>query len=357
MKLIKNVLHKGALCDIGIKDGKIAAIAPAGTLEGCGEDFGGAKIYPGLIDTHSQGCVGHDTMDRELSEMAEYYLENGTTTWYPTTMTVAAEDIIAATEVDTSNISGANIGGFHLEGPFINTKYKGAQNEKYVAIPDMELIKRCKAVKKITVAPESEGAMEFISACAEAGIVVSVGHSTCDYEEATRAFRAGASCLTHTYNCMSPLHHRAPGPIPAGAECGAYAELICDGIHVHPAMVRLLVKLYGSERIVLVSDSVRAAGLEDGVYDLGGLDITVKGGVARTKDGNLAGSTATLLHCVKCAIKFGIPEERAFMMATANPARLMGLDKKGKIEVGCDADLIILDKDLNLIKTVVRGEL
>ena len=155
---------------------------------------------------------------------------------------------------------------------------------------------------------------------------------------------------------MSPLHHRAPGPIPAGAECGAYAELICDGIHVHPAMVRLLVKLYGSERIVLISDSVRAAGLEDGTYDLGGLNIIVKDGVARTGEGNLAGSTATLLYCVKRAIEFGIPEERAFMMATANPARLMGLDKKGKVEVGCDADLIILNDDLDLIKVLVMGE-
>lgn len=356
MKLIKNVLHKGALCDIGIEDGKIAAIAPAGKLpyEGC--DFGGAKVYPGLIDTHTHGCIGHDTMDKDLAEMSEYYLRNGVTTWYPTTMTVSGEDIIAATKVNLSKIGGANIPGFHLEGPFINVKYKGAQNERFVVAPDMELIEKCDKVKKITVAPEVEGAMEFIAECKRLGIVVSVGHSTCDYEIAKDAFSAGASCLTHTYNCMSPLHHRAPGPIPAGAESGAYAELICDGIHVHPAMVRLLVKLYGSERIVLVSDSVRAAGLEDGVYDLGGLDITVKGGVARTKDGNLAGSTATLLYCVKRAIEFGIPEERAFMMATANPARLMGLDKKGKIEVGCDADIIILDKELNLKAVIVRGE-
>ena len=354
MKLIKNVKHKGALCDIGIEDGKIAAIAPAGELSGEGCDFGGAKVYPGLIDTHTHGCIGHDTMDRELSEMSEYYLSHGVTTWYPTTMTVSAEDIIAATKVDLSKIGGANIPGFHLEGPFINVKYKGAQNEKYVVAPDMELINNCKNVKKITIAPEVEGAMEFIRRCE--GIVVSLGHSTCDYDTAKEAFKAGASCLTHTYNCMSPLHHRAPGPIPAGAESGAYAELICDGIHIHPAMVRLLVKLYGSERVVLVSDSVRAAGLEDGAYDLGGLEIIVKDGVARTADGNLAGSTATLLYCVKRAVEFGIPEERAFMMATANPARLMGLDKKGKIEVGCDADIIILDEELNLIKAIVRGE-
>ena len=356
MKLIKNVWHKGALCDIGIEDGKIAAIAPAGELPYEGVDFGGAKAYPGLIDIHTHGCIGKDTMDRELAEMSEYYLANGVTTWYPTTMTVSGEDIVAATRVDLSKIGGANIPGFHLEGPFINAKYKGAQNEKYVISPDMELIKKCDKVKKITLAPEVEGAVDFIAECKRLGIVTSIGHSTCDYDTAVTAFRAGASCLTHTYNCMSPLHHRAPGPIPAGAECGAYAELICDGIHVHPAMVRLLVKLYGSERIILISDSVRAAGLEDGTYDLGGLDITVKGGVARTKDGNLAGSTATLLYCVRRAVEFGIPEERAFMMATANPARLMGLDKKGKIEVGCDADIIIVGDKLDLVKSIVRGE-
>ena len=353
MKLIKNVYHKGNLCDIAVEGGKIAAIERAGTLSGDGEDFGGAKVYPGLIDTHTHGCVGKDTMDADLREMSEYYLKMGVTSWYPTTMTVSEEDIIRATSVDLSKIGGANILGFHLEGPFINVKYTGAQNEKYVIAPTMELIKKCKSVKKITLAPEIDGAIDFIKEC---NAVVSIGHSTCDYDTAKAAFKAGASCLTHTYNCMSPLHHRAPGPIPAGAECGAYAELICDGIHVHPAMVRLLVKLYGSERIVLVSDSVRAAGLEDGIYDLGGLDITVKDGVARTKDGNLAGSTATLLHCVRCAVSFGIPEEKAFMMATANPARLMGLSNKGRLEVGCDADLIILDRDLNLIKVMLSGE-
>ena len=355
MKILKNLKHKGNLVDIGIEDGRIAVIAPAGELSGEGCDFGGAKVYPGLIDTHTHGCIGHDTMDAELAEMSEYYKSRGVTTWYPTTMTVSEEDIIKATEVDLSKIGGANIPGFHLEGPFINAKYKGAQNEKYVIAPNMELIKKCKSVKKISLAPEQEGAIDFIKECGK-DIVISIGHSTCDYEIATEAFKAGAKCLTHTYNCMSPLHHRAPGPIPAGAECGAYAELICDGIHVHPAMVRLLVKLYGSERIVLISDSVRAAGLEDGTYDLGGLNIIVKDGVARTGEGNLAGSTATLLYCVKRAIEFGIPEERAFMMATANPARLMGLDKKGKVEVGCDADLIILDDKLNLIESLVLGE-
>lgn len=351
MKILKNLTHKGNTVDIAIDEGKIVEI---GHIDRDGIDFGCAKVYPGLIDTHSHGCIGRDTMDADLAEMSAYYLKNGTTTWYPTTMTVGEDDIVRATSIDITKVGGANIPGFHLEGPFINAKYKGAQNEKYVIAPTMELIKKCKNVKKITLAPESEGAIDFIRECPA---VCSIGHSTCDYDTAVSAFRAGAKCLTHTYNCMSPLHHRAPGPIPAGAECGAYAELICDGIHVHPAMVRLLIKLYGTDRVVLISDSVRPAGLEDGIYELGGLDIKVQNGVARTMDGNLAGSTATLLYCVKQAIAFGIPEEEAVKMATENPARLMGLDSKGKLEVGYDADLIIVDDSFNLVKVIVRGEI
>ena len=154
---------------------------------------------------------------------------------------------------------------------------------------------------------------------------------------------------------MPGLHHRDPGPIPAGAECGAYAELICDGIHVHPAMVRLLIGLYGTDRVVLISDSVEATGLSDGSYTLGGQDIVVKDGVARTLGGNLAGSTSTLFDCVKCAISFGIPKCDAVKMASATPALMMGLNK-GKIEVGYDADFIIVDNEFNLIRAIARGE-
>ncbi|MBQ8879278.1 MAG: N-acetylglucosamine-6-phosphate deacetylase [Clostridia bacterium] len=351
MNIIKNVRLNGEITDIGIEDGVIVKI---GKIDGNGTDFGGAEIYPGLIDIHTHGCVGKDTMECELEEMSRHMLEVGVTTWYPTTMTMSEEEIIKATEVDITKVGGANIPGFHLEGPFINVVYKGAQNEKYVIPPKMSLVKKCKNVKKITIAPEIDGAMEFIKEC---DAVVSIGHSTCDYDVAKEAFKNGASCLTHTYNCMSPMHHRNPGPIPAGAECGAYAELICDGIHVHPAMVRLLVKLYGEDRVILISDSMRAAGLDDGIYDLGGLPITVKGGVALTENGKLAGSTTNVFACVKNAISFGIPKDVAVKLATENPARLMGLDKKGKIEVGYDADFIIVDSDFNLIRAIARGEI
>lgn len=351
MKIIKNVRLNGELTDITVDGGKIVAI---GLTDGEGVDFGGNKIYPGLIDVHSHGCLAMDAMSGDLGVMADWYLSKGTTTWYPTTMTMSFDDIIAATKAEINLGHGANIPGFHLEGPFINAKYKGAQNEDYIVPPTMELINACSNVKKITIAPECEGAEEFIKNC---GIVVSLGHTDTDYDTAMRAFAAGASSITHTYNAMPGIHHRSPGPIGAGSDSShVYAELICDGTHVHQSAVRMLIKIFGEDRIVLISDSIAPAGVEDGEYVCGGLNITVKDGVALTDYGKIAGSTSSLLHCVKTAISFGIPEKTAVKMATENPAKHMGLTAKGKIEVGFDADFIIVDDDFNLVKAIARGE-
>ncbi len=350
MKIIKNVRLYGELTDIAVEDGKIAEI---GKLEGDGADFGGAKIYPGLIDTHSHGCIGFDTMEGNLGEMADFQLENGTTTWYPTTMTMSEEEIISATHREINLGHGANIPGFHMEGPFINKKFKGAQNEAYIIPPSMELFNKCKNIKAVTIAPEAPGSEEFIKNCPA---VVSIGHTDADYDTAKRAFDSGARKLTHTYNVMPPIHHRAPGPIGAGSDSeGVYAELICDGKHVHPSAVKMLIKIFGEDRVILVSDSMRATGLGDGEYSFGGQKVIVKNSTALTEGGNLAGSTSTLFDCAKVAISFGISEESAVKMASENPARLMGLPK-GKIEVGYDADFIIVDDDFNLIKAIARGE-
>ena len=348
-KIIKNVNLYGEIVDIAVEDGKIAEI---GKELGLGEDFSGAKIYPGLIDVHSHGCIGADTMDSELADMADYYLEHGITTWYPTTMTMSEADIIAACDRNINLGHGANIPGFHMEGPFINIKYKGAQNGEYVIPPSMELFNKCKNIKMVTIAPEVEGSMEFIRECPA---VVSIGHTDTDYDTAMRAFQCGAKCLTHTYNVMPGIHHRSPGPIPAGADAGAYAQLICDGVHVHPSAVRMLVKLYGKDKVVLISDSMRATALGDGSYEFGGQTITVTDGKAFTDGGKLAGSTTNLFDCVRCAISFGIPEYDAVKMASENPAEMMGLNK-GKIEVGYDADFIIVDNDFNLIRAIVGGK-
>ena len=351
MKVIKNVSLRGVITDITIDDGKIVAIEKCDTD---GVDFGGAKIYPGLIDIHSHGCIGYDTMDGHLEEMADFELSHGITTWYPTTMTMSADDIIAATGRDISFGHGATIPGFHMEGPFINSKYKGAQNEAFIIPPSKELFDRCKGIKKVTVAPETEGALEFISSCPA---VISLGHTDADYDTASRAFEAGARCLTHTYNAMPGIHHRAPGPIGAASERDdVYAELICDGKHIHKAAVKMLIKLFGYDRVILISDSMLATGLSDGRYMFGGQPIDVKDGTALTDTGHLAGSTSTLFDCVRVAISFGISEEDAVKMASENPARLMGLNK-GKIEVGYDADFIIVDEGFNLIRAVARGEL
>ena len=350
MKAIKNVRLDGVLTDITVDAGKIVNI---GKCELDGVDFGGAAIYPGLIDTHSHGCIGEDTMSGDLGRMADFQLEHGVTTWYPTTMTVSEDDIVRTTEQKIDLGHGASIPGFHLEGPFINEKYKGAQNAEFIIPPSMAFLNRCKNVKKITLAPETKGAMDFIRECPA---IVSLGHTDCDYDTAAMAFAAGAKCLTHTFNAMPGIHHRASGPIGAACERdGVYAELICDGKHVHKSAVGMLIRLFGEDRVILVSDSMLATGASDGEYIFGGLPIKVEGGTALTADGRLAGSTSTLFDCVKCAISFGIPTATAVKMASENPARLMGLNK-GKIEVGYDADFIIVDDDFNLIRAIARGE-
>ena len=350
MKVLKNVNLYGTLTDITVENGKITAI---GKSEMDGVDFGGNKIYPGLIDIHIHGCIGYDTMEGGLEEMSDWLLSKGTTTWYPTTMSMSAEDIISATGRNIDFGHGANIPGFHMEGPFINKKCKGAMNEKYIIPPSKELFDKCKNVKRITVAPEIEGSFEFIKDCPAE---VSLGHMEADYGTVTAAFEAGAKSLTHTYNAMPGIHHRAPGPIGAGFDNKKiFAELISDGKHIHPSAVRMLIKMYGTDRVVLISDSMRATGLGDGEYEFGGQTMIVKDATALTQDGHLAGSTATLFDCVKCAIEFGIPELEAVKMATENPARLMNLNK-GKIEIGYDADFIIVDNEFNLVTAIARGE-
>lgn len=307
------------------------------------------KVYPGLIDIHTHGIGGMDTMDADFELMAKLQAKNGTTTFYPTTMTASHEAIMRVLTAPLPD-NGARIEGFHLEGPYINEKYKGAQNSAYVRKPDSDEFKGFETVKLITVAPETEGAEEFIK---NTDAVVCLGHTDADYETAMKAARAGARCLTHTFNAMPPLHHRQPSLIGAAFDSDMYAQVICDGKHIHPSAIRILYKLFGADRMVLISDSMRATGLADGDYELGGLTITVKDKTARTQDGALAGSTSTLFECVRCAIEFGIPEKDAFKMASEIPARLMGLNR-GVIETGRDCDLIILN-DKNEVDTVIIG--
>ncbi|MDY3929025.1 MAG: N-acetylglucosamine-6-phosphate deacetylase [Clostridia bacterium] len=348
--IYKNADLFGKKVDIKCIDGKIAEI---GEFSEDGTDLKGYKVFPGLIDIHSHGCIGYDTMDgNHLEQMSEYYAKNGTTSWLPTTMTMSMEDITRVVNADIPKNTPCNILGFHMEGPYISPKHKGAQNESFIKVPSTEEFSKLKNIKIVTVAPEVENAMDFIKNC---GAVVSLGHTDCDYRCGTEAIENGASCLTHTFNAMPPLHHRNPGVIGAAIEKEIYVQVICDGLHIHKSVIKMLYKTFGADKMILISDSMCATGLKDGKYVFGGQDIVVKNSEARTMDGALAGSTTTLLNCVKKAIEFGIPESDAFKMASETPAKLLKLNK-GRIEVGCDADFIVLDNNYNVIQTVVGGK-
>ena len=347
MKVLKNVILGERLTDVTVESGKIISIDKTSYS---GENCNGLKIYPGLIDIHSHGCIGFDTMDEEnhLKEMSAFQLKHGITAWYPTTMTMAKEDIVRATTRDINFEDGAGIEGFHLEGPFINPKRKGAQDGKFIFRPDLSFISECKNIKMVTLAPELPGSKAFIE---NYDGVISLGHTDADYETAMGAFRVGAKCLTHAFNAMPSIHHRDPGPLVAAYDSGAYVQIIADGKHIHPSVIRMYISAVGEERVILISDSMRATGLGDGEYTLGGGKVLVKDGTAYTEDGVLAGSTSTLFDCVRCAISMGIKEESAVKMASENPARLMGLNK-GKIAVGYDADFILVDDNFNLVKAL-----
>lgn len=345
--------EKTVLC----KNGKIEGLlAPGAAYEADAViDAAGAYLFPGLIDVHSHGCLGMDVMDgKGLDEMAKEYLRNGVTTWLPTTTTDAAANIRAAGKqpLNEQRTDRARTPGFHYEGPFINQKYKGAQNPAYIQAPSLAEFEQYEHAALITVAPEMPGAIDFIREATSRGACVALGHTDCDYDTACAAFAAGAKCLTHTCNAMPPILHRAPGPIGAAMVCGAYAQVISDGVHLHPAMVLALYRMFGRKRMVLISDSVSACGMPDGSYTLGGLAVTVKNGEARIANGALAGSTTPLYECVKRAISFGIPARDAFAMASETPAEMLGL-KKGKLRRGYAAEFVLCNEEYELQKALV----
>lgn len=349
--VIYNALIKGELKSVVIHDGKIVKVTD--NVKSGDIDAGNNRLIAGLIDVHTHGCMGRDTMDADFEPMCRFYAEHGTTSFLPTTMTMEYEALERVTRAKT-DFAGANILGFHFEGPYISKKYKGAQNEKHIKNPSVNDFKRFKNVKMITVAPELKGAIEFIKAVTPE-CVVSLGHTDCDYETTIKAINNGAKCLTHIYNAMPPFHHRNPGPIGAAFEKHIYAQLICDGFHISKSVVLATYKMFGADRIVLISDSIISAGLPDGSYESGGLKVELKNGVARLMDGTIAGSSSTLLDCVKKAVDFGIPFEDAVKMASETPASMLGI-KKGRIEKGYDADLLIVDDKINLKKVIIGGE-
>lgn len=330
-------------------------------------DGGGAFLSAGFIDLHIHGCAGYDVMDedeRALREMARHLVATGVTAFLPTTITMkktrieqALRRIKAAMAGDCG--PGAQILGCNLEGPFINVKYKGAHDERYIIPPDWAWLQPyLEVIRLITVAPESEGALAFIKKMVDAGVVVSLGHTNATYEEMIRGMNAGATHVTHLFNAMSPLHHRQPGAVGAALLQPVDCELIADNIHVAPAVQELVLKMKGPERLVLITDAMRACLLADGRYDLGGLAVQVKAGQARLPDGTLAGSTLVMNRALaNFRRNTGLPFEEVIKLATVNPARILRLEnRKGNIAPGMDADLVLWDEDFHVLMTYVAGE-
>ena len=334
-------------------------------------DAAGCYVIPGLMDVHFHGCVGHDLCDADadgLRAIAAREASRGVTAICPATMTLPTERLLPALANAAAFAPAADeaeLVGINMEGPYISPDKVGAQNPAYVRPASLEEFEKLQAaarglIKIVDVAPEEPGNLAFIAAVARQ-VRVSIAHTCADYACASAAFDAGARHMTHLYNAMPGLHHRKPGPIAAGAERDdVTAELICDGVHVHPAMVRAAFDLFGDERIVMISDSLRGCGLGDGTYELGGQMFTVDGPLATLEDGTLAGSVSDLMACLRTAVlDMGIPLASAVQAASANPARALGLGgTRGAIAPGHIADAVLLDSEtLEPLHVVVRGRL
>lgn len=337
-------------------------------------DAADCYVIPGLVDIHFHGCIGHDFCEgtkEAFQAIAEYELYQGITSICPATMTLPKEELLsicteagAFAKAQKDSDSAASLVGIHLEGPFLSMEKKGAQNPKYLRHPDVhevdELMKASNhLVKLLSLAPELPGSIEAIKELKDS-LTLSLAHTTADYDTACLALNAGASHVTHLYNAMNPFSHRAPGVVGAALDnehCDV--ELICDGIHIHPSVIRATFQMFTAERVILISDSMMAAGMPDGDYSLGGQAVKMTGGNrAILKDGTIAGSATNLFDCMKHAISYGIPIEDAVAAATINPARAIGLDKRiGSLEKNKLADMLILNKDLAIKHILHHGVL
>ncbi len=337
--------------------------------EETGTDLNNAYVIPGLVDVHNHGNSGADFSDGEydgLVAMARYLGSNGVTSFAPASMTLPYEVLgkafATAKKLKEEKPAGcARIMGIQMEGPFFSEKKKGAQNGAYLRNPDFaafkELFDSCDGLVTIAdLAPELPGSVEFVREASKL-CTVSVAHTDATYEDAKAAFDAGATHLTHLFNAMPSIHHRKPGVIGAASENeNVQAELICDGLHVHPSSVRMAFRLFPG-RICLVSDALRCCGMPDGEYELGGQQVFLQGGIAKLTDGTIAGAATNLYDGMKNAVKFGISKEEAILSATLNPAKALGCaDEIGSIAPGKRADFIICDEDLNRSQVFLAGE-
>ncbi|MDO4339463.1 MAG: N-acetylglucosamine-6-phosphate deacetylase [Eubacteriales bacterium] len=327
-------------------------------------DAEGLLVLPGLVDIHSHGAYGHDFSDADgegLKKILKYERSCGITSYCPTSMTLPEaelEKIFATLKEAAGTEGGAVIRGINMEGPFLDPKKKGAHVEEYIRKPSAEFFRRLNTscgnmVKLVTLAPNVEEAMEFIDEVHDE-VCISLGHTGADYETASEAMKRGAHHVTHLYNAMMPLAHRDPGLIGAASddpEC--MVELICDGLHIHPCVVRATFRIFGSERVILISDSMMATGMANGTYQLGGQEVTVKDRKATLSDGTIAGSATNLYDCMRKAVSFGIPLAQAVFAATRNPAKSIGIyDRVGSLSAGKEADILLTTKELELKQVI-----
>ena len=329
-----------------------------------GQDTG-LYLIPGLIDIHTHGAVNGDHSDgsREaMHDMARFYIENGVTSFLATTITCSREQLADAMD-NVSRYSrkrdSARCAGVNMEGPFLSYEKRGAHTHEFLEPPDNLMFQLMDAhadcsIRLVSIAPELPGAMDFIKGASKI-CRVALAHSAADYDTAMEAFQNGARHVTHLFNAMNPFLHRDPGIPGAAMDSCATVEIVCDGIHLHPSVVRAAFKMF-PDRVCLVSDSIRCTGLPEGDYELGGLPVTVKNGKVTLEDGTIAGSSARLVDCLRNAVGYGIPLEKAVAAATINSARAIGLDGKyGVLKPRACADMVLLDSNLEIKEVYIEG--
>jgi N-acetylglucosamine-6-phosphate deacetylase len=358
------------------EDGKITAVGQKNRVEvprGAKViDASGKIVAPGFIDIHVHGGKGRDVMDASyeaIKDIAKFLVSHGTTSFVPTTISAPRSELLRSVKAVKTAIKkgtdGAEVLGAHLEGPYINLEKRGAHDANYVRLPSIDEFEEIweasnHTVKIVTLAPELEGSEMLIQKLREIGIVASIGHSNATYIQAVDAMKRGVRHATHMFNRLSGFDPREPGVVGAVlVHDELTAELICDGIHVHPAAMNLLIRIKGPERVVLVTDAIRAAGMPDGEYALGKQQIIVEDGVSRLESGDFAGSTLTIDRAVRNIMRLvGTPLQTAVKMATINPAVVVNVDEnKGSLEPGKDADIVIIDKEVNVYVAIVKGNI
>ena len=355
-----------------IEDGIIGRVGQIDSAAQCDNilDAKGRTIAPGFIDVHIQGAGGADILDatpEALKTISQTCARFGTTSFLATTVFTPDQEnkhLAVAGDYVGRDLAGANLLGIHLEGPFISAQKKGMILPECISAPSLQLLEKIQDVtngrlRMMTIAPELPGSTPIIERLVSSGVVASLGHSNATYEQTLAGFDAGISHVTHLFNAMPPLHHRSPGPLIAIFQAESVtAQLICDGVHIHPSVLKLAFGLLGPQRVIPITDGMQAIGLPDGKYFYNGIEYEARDGTARYKDGTLIGTALGLSQLLQRLITFtGCPPDVAIKTVTENPARLLGIEKrKGFIAPGKDADVILLDRDYSVNTTIVGGK-